>query len=191
MTTIEPPDFDAVYAIDPDPWKVASSWYERRKLAALLAALPAERYDSAWEPGCGIGVATAALAERARHLVASDASPVAVRRTQARTARLPNVDVVVSRLPEVPIDGPVDLIVVAEFLYYLGDVSDALEALWSATRDGTHLAVQHWAHAPHDAHVSGPEVHRLIADYAASRGAAHLVAHEDQDFLLDVYEVAT
>ena len=190
MTTIEPPDFDAMYSRDPDPWRVESSWYERRKLAALLAALPAERYDSAWEPGCGIGVATVALAERAKHLVASDASPIAVRRTQARAARQPHVDVVVSRLPEVPIDGPVDLVVAAEFLYYLDDLPGALEALWSATREGTHVVVQHWAHAPHDAHISGPEVHRLVAGYAAARGAAHLVAHEDQDFLLDVYEVA-
>ncbi len=190
MTTIEPPDFDAMYARDPDPWRVETSWYERRKLAALLAALPSERYDSAWEPGCGIGVATVALAERAKHLVASDASPIAVRRTQDRTARQPNVDVVVSRLPEVPIDGVVDLVVAAEFLYYLYDQPGALEALWSATRDGTHLVVQHWAHAPHDAHISGPEVHRLVAGYAAARGAVHLVAHQDQDFLLDVYEVA-
>ena len=33
------PDFDTLYRDDPDPWQVASSFYEQRKRAVLLASL--------------------------------------------------------------------------------------------------------------------------------------------------------
>ena len=56
------PDFDALYRADPDPWEVGSSWYERRKLSVLLASLPRQHYAVAWEPGCGPGLTTTALA---------------------------------------------------------------------------------------------------------------------------------
>lgn len=36
--------FEQMYQADPDPWQVASRWYERRKRDLLLAALPRERY---------------------------------------------------------------------------------------------------------------------------------------------------
>ncbi|HYI57876.1 MAG TPA: hypothetical protein VEX66_06885 [Microlunatus sp.] len=35
---VDVPDFDALYRQDPDPWGVASSFYERRKLQIVLAA---------------------------------------------------------------------------------------------------------------------------------------------------------
>ena len=189
MSVQPPPDFDALYAGDADPWEVASSWYERRKLAVLLASLPSEHYSSVWEPGCGIGVATEALAERCERLVASDVSTHAVRRTRERTARFPHVHVVVSEVPEIPIREPVDLLVVSEFLYYLADPATAVEKLWSVTVPGTHVVVEHWAHDPDDAYVSGPEAQRLVAGHAEREGARRLVSHHDSDFLLDVYEV--
>jgi trans-aconitate methyltransferase len=189
MSIQPPPDFDALYDGDADPWQVESAWYERRKRAVLLSSLPRARYSSAWEPGCGIGVCTLALAERCDHVVASDASAPAVRRTRDRTAHLPNVDVVVSRVPELVVQGPVELLVLAELLYYVPDPAGAIESLWSVTTPGSHVVVQHWAHDPDDAYVSGPEVHRLIAGHATSQGAHRLVTHQDEDFLLDVYEV--
>lgn len=187
--SLQPPDFDALYAGDPDPWHVESAWYERRKRAILLSSLPRARYASAWEPGCGIGVCTLSLADRCDHVVASDASAPAVRRTRDRTAHLPNVDVVVSRVPEIVVQGPVELLVLAELLYYIADPAAAIERLWSVTAPGTHVVVQHWAHDPDDAYVSGPEAHRLVAGYATSQCAHRLVTHQEEDFLLDVYEV--
>jgi hypothetical protein len=44
--------FDEIYRSDPDPWKFESSWYEERKYALTVAALPERRYRSAFEPGC-------------------------------------------------------------------------------------------------------------------------------------------
>jgi trans-aconitate methyltransferase len=182
------PDFDAMYAADPDPWSVRSSWYERRKLAVLLACLPHEHYARGWEPGCGIGVGTAALAARVGDLVASDGSPRAVAATRERTAALPHVRVLESRLPESPLEGPVDLVVAAEFLYYLDDLVAALTTLWSACAPGGHLVCVHWAHHPHDGHRSGVQLHGLLRLAAAEHRARHLVEHRDEDFVLDAFE---
>lgn len=184
------PDFEAMYRQDEDPWQVETSWYERRKLSVLLASLPRERYRRAWEPGCGPGLVSAALAGRVDELVASDVSETAVRLAGERTAHLPGVRVARSELPEVPLDGPVDLLVAAEFLYYVPDLTAALEVLWSACAPGAHLVLLHWAHLPHDAFRSGPSMHAEIAlDCSIRRGIPSLVSHVDEDFLLDVYEV--
>lgn len=183
------PDFEAMYAADPDPWSVRTSWYERRKLAVLLAALPHERYRRAWEPGCGIGVGTAALADRVDDLVASDGSSRAVAATRERTAAMPQVRVVESVLPEIPLDAPVDLVVAAEFLYYLDDLAAGVRGLWETCAPGAHLVCVHWARHPHDGHLSGVRLHRQLRLSARDRGARHLVEHRDDDFVLDVFEL--
>ena len=73
MTRSLPPSyFEALYASDPDPWRFASSDYERDKYAATLAALPRQLYRSGLEVGCSIGVLTAMLASRCRRLLAVD-----------------------------------------------------------------------------------------------------------------------
>jgi trans-aconitate methyltransferase len=183
------PDFDAMYDEHPDPWGVETSWYERRKLAVLLACLPHERYATAWEPGSGPGITTAALATRVDHLTASDGSAVAVRLAERRCADLGHVDVRLSTLPDVPLTGPVDLVVVAEFLYYLRDRDAALESLWRAVAPGGHLASMHWRHLPDDAQLSGEQMQEEVAAFAEQHGARRLVHHLDEDFRLDVYEV--
>ena len=183
------PDFDAMYRADSDPWQVETSWYERRKLGVLLASLPHEHYPRAWEPGCGPGVVSEALGGRTGELVASDGSQAAIDLALARPGMPGSVRLVRSELPEVPLSGTVDLVVVAEFLYYVPDLGGALDALWSVCAPGSHLALMHWAHSPHDAFRSGPAMHAQVGLAAAMRGASRLVAHVDRDFLLDVYEV--
>ncbi len=182
------PDFDALYNADPDPWQVASTWYEQRKLAVLLAALPLPRYARTWEPGCGPGVTTTALANRTGELIATDSSPAAVALAVERCKGLSHVTVRRSALPAVPVTPPVDLVVVAEFLYYVRDLQAALESLWSVTAPGAHMVFLHWAHRPDDAFRSGPDMHAQIAIDAVDRNALRLVSHADQDFTLDIYE---
>jgi trans-aconitate methyltransferase len=183
------PDFDAMYHADPDPWDVETSWYERRKRAVLLACLPREHYATAWEPGSGPGITTRALAGRVGRLIASDGSAAAVRLAEERCADLGHVEVRRSTLPDVPLAKPVDLVVVAEFLYYLPDRDAALEALWTATAAGGHLLSVHWRQLPDDAHLSGEAMQDEVAASAEQRGARRLVHHLDEDFRLDVYEV--
>ena len=111
--------FDEMYAGSADPWAVGSSWYEARKRAVLLAALPNQRYRLAWEPGCSLGDLTVELATRCARVVASDVSARAVTQTRQRTADLGNVEVAVARLPDEapPIAlGAADLVVLSEVL---------------------------------------------------------------------------
>ena len=183
------PDFDAMYDADPDPWDVETSWYERRKLDVLLACLPRLHYATAWEAGSGPGITTRALAPRVGHLVASDGSAAAVRLAERRCADLDHVDVRQSTLPDVPMAHTVELVVAAEFLYYLPDREVALESLWRALAPGGHLLSMHWRHPPDDAHLSGEQMQDEVAAFARKRGARRLVHHLDEHFRLDLYEV--
>ena len=192
MTARQPlvPDFEALYLGDPDPWQVTTSWYERRKRTVLLASLPRERYATAWEPACGVGATTLELAERVDDdLLATDPAPSSVRLTAARCRHLTHVRTEPSGLPDGPAAGSRELVVAAEFLYYLPDTEQATDALLAACAPGGHLVVQHWRHLPHDAWRSGEEQHAAVAVAARRAGAELLVAHQDTDFLLDVYEV--
>jgi len=183
------PDFESLYRGDPDPWQVTSSWYEQRKLAVVLASLPKRRYRSAWEPGCGPGIISAALADRVDDLVASDVSPRAIELAKLRCSGIGHLRFTVSELPAVAVERPVELVVVAEFLYYVQDLASALDAIWSATLPGGDVAFLHWAHRPGDAYRSGPEMHADIAIDAVDRDTVRMVTHADSDFLLDIYEV--
>jgi SAM-dependent methyltransferase len=189
-SAVQPPDFDAVYSADSDPWDVETSWYERRKLAVLLASLPREHYRRGWEPGCGPGIVSESLAPRVDELVASDASQQAISLARQRRTVAGNVRFVRSELPEVPLEGSADLVVVAEFLFFVPDLSASLDALWSVCRPGTHVVFLHWAHRAHDAFRSGPQMHASIFLDSRKRGAVKTISHVDEDFVLDVYEVA-
>ena len=45
--SLTPSYFEGLYAADPDPWRFATSDYERDKYAATLAALPRRHYARA------------------------------------------------------------------------------------------------------------------------------------------------
>ncbi|NYS43147.1 SAM-dependent methyltransferase, partial [Pseudomonas syringae pv. actinidiae] len=61
--------FDELFRNNDDPWAFKKRWYERRKRALTLAALPRERYRAIFEPGCANGELSADLAERCDTLV--------------------------------------------------------------------------------------------------------------------------
>jgi SAM-dependent methyltransferase len=181
--------FEGVYAAADDPWSLADRWYERRKYALTVAALPRERYARGLEVGCSVGVLTAMLAGRCDELLAVDVADSAVRSAASRTAELPHVRVEQRALPEDWPEGTFDLIVLSEVLYYLsGD--DAAELLGKAVAAldpaGTLIAV-HWRHPVADYPRSGDEVHEAIARDADSLGLVCTVQHEELDFLLEVY----
>jgi hypothetical protein len=59
--TLGPGHFQGKYHASPDPYRLADRWYEARKCTISTALLPAQRYGSAFEPGCSIGVLTTRL----------------------------------------------------------------------------------------------------------------------------------
>lgn len=102
--TPTPPDFEAMYAADPDPWQVATSWYEQRKLGLVLAALRRPSYRLAWDAASGTGELAARIAARCGRVVATDASARAVQLTRRRVADAGALNVMVERsaLPQRP-----------------------------------------------------------------------------------------
>jgi peptidoglycan/xylan/chitin deacetylase (PgdA/CDA1 family) len=104
--------------VSPDPWSYGDL-YERTKRAYMIEMLPVTRFKRALEIGCAEGHFTIELAERADHVTAIDISTKALLRAAKRCASSPHVFFehrdAFSRLP----DGPFDLIVCAEVLYYV------------------------------------------------------------------------
>jgi SAM-dependent methyltransferase len=179
--------FDDMYARSDDPWGFTSRWYERRKYAISLAMLPQERYDSAFEPGCSIGVLTGQLAPRCGQLLACDGAAAAVSSAADRLRDYPHVRVQQRVLPAGWPAGTFDLLVFSEFLYYFGD-RDLRTVLGQAARSlragGTLLAV-HWRHEVPDYPRSGDSAHAAVA---AQPGLALLASHVEADFRAAVYQ---
>ena len=181
------PDFEAMYRADPDPFGYLSTWYERRKYAITLAALPREHYQAVWEPGCSIGELTALLADRASVVHASDLSPTAVGAARRRLRDRKSVSVIASRLPAGPPGRPgsYDLVMLSEVLYYLDDPdreATLLAAEGAVGEDGD-LVVVHWRHFPHDAWLAGAAANEAVRTRPGWRPVAR---HEEDDFVLDV-----
>jgi len=184
--TLGPTYFDAVYASDPDPWKFASSVYERNKYASTLAALPKPRYARAIEIGCSIGVLTRELAVRCDRIVAVDVAQAPLIEARRRCAELPNVRFEQMFVPEQWPDGAFDLVLLSEVVYYLqpADVKRlALRVLQSLTRRGDVVLV-HWT-GETDYPLTGDEAAGLFID---AIGDAAQVQRTDRhaDFRLDV-----
>jgi SAM-dependent methyltransferase len=178
--------FEALYATATDPWGFATRWYEHRKYACALAALPRARYHRGYEPGCSIGVFTEHLAARCDSLLATDAAAAPLRAARDRLARLPHVEVQCRGVPADWPPGRFDLLVISELGYYLNPLD--LRALWDAATHalepgGTLLAV-HWRHWVPDYPQTGDDVHAALA---AQPGLGRLVEHVEEDFRLEVY----
>lgn len=181
--------FDDKFATDPDPWRYRHSWYEARKRAILLAALPHARYRNAFEPGCAIGALSAELAWRCERLLCADLASRAVAAAQARLATFKNVEVQTLAMPRDWPAGTFDLIVMSEFAYYLnaGDCTTlATLAASSLAVDGT-LACCHWRHGGESWMLQSAHVHGIFAQAAANASLHGVVQIEDADFLLDVW----
>ena len=179
--------FDDLYDRHDDPWGFTSRWYERRKRDVTLAALPEERYLSALEVGCSIGVLTEQMAARCDAVAAVDVSAAAVARARERLSHERHVTVEVADVASAFPEGDYDLIVLSEVGYYfdapvlrriLSDAADALVA-------GGTVVLCHWRHTVDDYALTGDEVHDIAAQELA--GMTRLLRHEELDFVLDVY----
>lgn len=178
--------FADLYADNDDPWALRNRWYERRKRELLVASLPRQRYERAFEPACANGELSVLLAERCAELVCQDLDPTAVQLARQRTADLEHVSVERGRLPG---DWPAerfDLIVLSEVGYYL-DPTDWLQVVEQAVAsldDDGGLILCHWLHQIAGCPQNGRQVHAMLARhlplYAQFR-------HEEADFLLEYW----
>lgn len=178
--------FDELYGRDADPWNFATKDYEHQKYAVTLDNLPRERYASALELGCSIGVLTQMLALRADHLLGLDAAQVAVAAARARCADLANVEFKRATLPdEFPI-GQFDLVLMSEVGYYFAipDLKKLSEHLLNAlTVDGDLMLVHYLPDVP-DYPLTGDDVHDF---FARLPGLQHLRALRAERYRLDCF----
>lgn len=191
MGAVAPDHFERLYRADPDPWRVASAWYERRKRGLLLAALGREHYRHGFEPGCGTGELTLCLARRCARLSAVDVAPAAVEHCRARLAgEAPDhVQVQVLDLsqhcPAAPAGG-FDLVVLSEVAYYLDDAALTMflrHVDGSLANDGEIVAC-HWRPDFDDRLQPTDALHATIG---ALPGLERTVHHEETEFRLDVW----
>ncbi len=177
--------FETLYDASPDPWRFATSEYEREKYAASLAALDRPRYANALEIGCSIGVFTAALAERCDALLAIDISEAALARARERCAGLDNVRFARLTVPRDFPDATFDLVTLCEVGYYFddGDAHRTLERIASALRpDGTLLLV-HFLPKVDDYLRDGDGVHGAYVADARFELREH---HRSERYRIDV-----
>jgi trans-aconitate methyltransferase len=137
--------FDALHAADPDPWGATASAYEREKFSATLAALPPHGYTHALDAGCSNGVLTRRLADRCARVTAVDVSAVALAEAARRCAGLP-VSLVRAELPELWPQGPFDLVLLSEILYFMAPEEVRLTARRTADTlaPGGTIALVNW-----------------------------------------------
>ncbi|KTS12527.1 SAM-dependent methyltransferase [Microbacterium testaceum] len=178
--------FDDMYARHDDPWGFDSRWYEERKRAAVLAALPRRRYRSAFEAGCSTGALTALLAERCDRVLAVDLAAAALDRARTRLAGQGHVELRRATLPGDWPEGVFDLVVLSEVAYYWAgaDLGRGLTASVGSLREDGHLVACHWRHPVSEYPWTGDDVHDALA---ARPDLVRLVRHEEEDFVLEVF----
>ena len=178
--------FAELYANNNDPWDYTSCWYEARKRAVLLACLPQQRYENAYEPGCSNGELAAALAPRCAKLLATDGVAAAVSLARARLASFANVQVAQQWLPQDWAVGSYDLIVISEFGFYLSadELSALIQQAKASLRSGGTLVACHWLHPIEGFSLNGQRVHDLIHQQIDLPRPVH---HAEENFVLDMW----
>jgi LmbE family N-acetylglucosaminyl deacetylase/precorrin-6B methylase 2 len=178
--------FEELHRRHDDPWSVRTRWYERRKRALTIAALPDERYARALELGCSIGETTAALAERSEQIIAVDHAPAAVAAASRRLAGVSNATVTRMRIPDDWPLGTFDLIVISELGYYLAEDQweKTIERCRGALRPGGAVLLCHWLGTSDDFAQTAAEVHEA---FRLSSGLTAIVEHRESDFILEVF----
>jgi SAM-dependent methyltransferase len=178
--------FDDLYRDNDDPWKISSRWYERRKRALTLAALPKEHYRRAFEPACGNGELTLRLAPRCDELLATDISEDAVALTRKRVAEFAHVSVNHAFLPDAWPEGRLDLIVFSEVGYYLEEshLNQVVGRMRESLSDEGAIVACHWRKPIEGWSLHGDQVHAIM------RGSMRLplLSHYwDDDLVIDVW----
>lgn len=144
--SIDADHFERMYQADSDPWRFATSAYERSKYDATLAALAGEHIGRALEVGCAIGVLSQRLAAVCEALVAVDVSETALDQAKARCAGLANVELRLMALPaETPV-GAFDVVLLSEVAYYWDDwdITRMGEVLRDKVAPGGRVLLVHW-----------------------------------------------
>ncbi len=179
--------FEGLYAASGDPWDFETSEYERNKYERTLEVLGERQFERALEAGASIGVFTEMLADRCDELLAVDVSERAVAAARERLSGRRRVRVERRTLPEEMPEGPFDLIVASEVLYYFTreDLIAALETFERELARGGSLLAVHWRRETRTYPLQGDEVHKLLIRHTRLQNTRTIV---EPDYRLDLFE---
>lgn len=182
--------FEGLYAESDDPWNFEASEYEQEKYARTLAVLGERTFRRALEAGASIGVFTEMLAERCDKLLAVDVSERAVAAARQRLSGRGNVRVERRTLPEQMPDGPFDLIVASEVLYYFPreEMLTVMRGFERELAPGGILLAVHWRRKTETYPLQGDEVHELLVENSRLLNKVTVV---EANYRLDVFEDGT
>jgi cyclopropane fatty-acyl-phospholipid synthase-like methyltransferase len=169
-----------------DPWELETSAFEQQKYEREIQILNGRHYRNVLEIGCGAGALTRHLAPLSERILALDISPVAISRARAMGSDLANVDFRVQNIMEFKLgeQGPWDLLVMNEMIYYVGwlysffDVSWFASELFGATGEGGQLLMTNTCGGVED-YLMTPAIIRTYCDlfrnvgYTASEEIFH------------------
>ena len=179
--------FDELYARSRDPWGFETSEYERNKYERTLSVLAQRRYRRALEVGCSIGVFTAMLTPQCDDLLAVDVSEAAVAVARQRLADFPNVRLELRSMPEETPQGPFDLVVASEVMYYWPEdvMLSALGRFEEVLAPGGSLLAVHWRKETKTYPLQGDEVHDLLLGHTRLANTTTIV---EPEYRLNLFE---
>jgi predicted TPR repeat methyltransferase len=179
--------FEGLYAESEDPWNFEASEYEQNKYARSLAVLGERTFRRALEAGASIGVFTELLADRCDELLAVDVSERAVAAARRRLSGRRHVRVERRTLPEEMPDGPFDLIVASEVLYYFPreEMLTVLRGFERELARGGSLLAVHWRRKTETYPLQGDEVHDLLVKHTRLLNRETII---QPDYRLDLFE---
>jgi len=166
MIAYDPEYFAALYGSAVDPFGFDRNSEEVLKFQRTLELCGNGPIGRALEIGCSEGAFTALLASRCESLLAVDISHIAIERARARFRELAHVECEVRVLPAEFPDGPFDLIVASDVLYYwpIADVVSNLPRIEDALVPGGVLVALHYVPRMGTL-INGDEVHDALVRY--------------------------
>lgn len=176
--------FEALHDENPDPWRVNSSFYESRKRAVTLAALPRATYGRVVEIGCSVGALAGDLAARSAQVLAMDESLAALRRAAVALSGVPNVALAHLQVPEGLGRLDAELVVISEVGYFLSPARLQNLADRIASSPCRTVVACHWRHDIEGWPLNGASVHRILRERL---GMPRRTSVTDADFVLDVF----
>ena len=186
QNSLAPDYFEHLYADDPDPWRFASSEYERNKYAETVAVLSGRTCRSAFEVGCSIGILTKQMSPLCHTLLAVDVATRALNQAKRNCAGMNNVRFVRMQIPtEWPTD-TFDLIVLSEVLYYFcpEDIDQIVHRILSTLLPQGVVLLVHWTGSTNYPCQGDEAVERFRE--ACGPSLTSLVSHKGPHYRLDL-----
>jgi len=117
-----------------DIWDIETSEFARQVHDRVMALLEGRRYGHVLEIACGGGMFTRRLSTLADSIVALDIAPAAIERARAQGPAAGRIDFRVANIMRFNprAEGPWDLIVMNEMIYFLGWLYPFFDVAWLA-----------------------------------------------------------